>query len=88
MGEDAEFAGVSMGGMDDIFAAIGAVQKNEVQCVLKMTSEGNYRWLMIRASKRDPYIVAQKMIILGRTDALLNQFVDLLEQIQETVSEE
>jgi len=43
---------------------------------------------MSRASKRDPYIVAQKMIILGRTDALLNQFVDLLEQIQETVAEE
>jgi nuclear pore complex protein Nup107 len=31
LGEDAEFAGVSMGGMDDIFAAIGAVQKNGVQ---------------------------------------------------------
>jgi hypothetical protein len=28
------------------------------------------------------------MIILGRTDALLDQFVDLLEQIQETVSDE
>lgn len=28
------------------------------------------------------------MIILGRTDALFDQFVDLLEQIQETVSEE
>lgn len=31
LGEDAEFAGVSAGGMDDIFAAIGAVQKHEVQ---------------------------------------------------------
>lgn len=41
-----------------------------------------------RSAKRDPYIVAQKMIILGRTDALFDQFVDLLEQIQETVSEE
>lgn len=31
IGEDEEFAGVAAGGMDDIFAAIGAVQKNEVQ---------------------------------------------------------
>lgn len=31
LGEDDEFAGVAAGGMDDIFAAIGAVQKNEVQ---------------------------------------------------------
>jgi nuclear pore complex protein Nup107 len=31
LGVDEEFAGISAGGMDDIFAAIGAVQKNEVQ---------------------------------------------------------
>jgi nuclear pore complex protein Nup107 len=39
LGEDEEFAGISMGGMDDIFAAISAVQKNEVQYVTARAME-------------------------------------------------
>ncbi|OCF38190.1 nuclear pore complex protein Nup107 [Kwoniella heveanensis BCC8398] len=39
-------------------------------------------------SMSDPYYVAQRMIILGRTDALFNQFADQLLKLEASVSPE
>ncbi|KAK8853177.1 hypothetical protein IAR55_003879 [Kwoniella newhampshirensis] len=40
----------------------------------------------IALAARDPYHVAQRMIILGRTEGLLNQFANQLPKIEATVS--
>ncbi|WVR00241.1 hypothetical protein IAU59_007383 [Kwoniella sp. CBS 9459] len=42
----------------------------------------------IANSMSDPYYVAQRMIILGRTDALFNQFADQLLKLEASVSPE
>ncbi len=47
-------------------------------------SQAEYR----SSATRNPYYVAQRMIVLGRTDSLLNQFADRLAGLVESVSEE
>ena len=48
------------------------------------------RMLLMRGSSatRNPYYVAQRMIILGRTDALLDQFVKRLVGLEDDVAPE
>ena len=40
-----------------------------------------------RSATRDPYYVAQRMIILGRTENLLDQFAGRLTDLESNVSE-
>lgn len=44
--------------------------------------------LIRRIAANDAYCVAQQMVILGRTDALLNQFVRLIPTLYDNVSPE
>jgi nuclear pore complex protein Nup107 len=39
-----------------------------------------------RSASRNPYYVAQRMIILGKTEVLLSQFADRIDGLEESVS--
>lgn len=43
---------------------------------------------VVRLATRNPFYVAQKMIILGRTDSLLNQFAERIPGLEDSVSSE
>lgn len=73
----------TIGGLDEVFMNIaksGSNQARRVPC-------SSHRVLLIhRIEAADAYIVAQRMIIQGRTEALLDQLVDNIPQLQETMT--
>lgn len=49
-------------------------------------SIGNVQKPDIQVARGDPYIVAQRMIILGKADLLLEQFADRIPGLDESIA--
>ena len=71
------------GGLDAVFGEMNSVKSDNIAYVIHWSSK-----LMTSAASRNPYYVAQRMIMLGRTDALLSQFAGQLPGIEEKTSPE
>ncbi|WWC91661.1 uncharacterized protein L201_006607 [Kwoniella dendrophila CBS 6074] len=76
-----EESGLLGGDDDDVEIAQGGLE--EVFKSMQAVQKGG-----VANAMSDPYHVAQRMIILGRTDALFNQFADQLLKLEASVSPE
>jgi hypothetical protein len=74
------------GGLEGVFGEINAVQNVNISYVplVRLTDKADRP----RAASRNPYYVAQRMIMLGRTDVLISQFASQLQGIEERTSPE
>jgi nuclear pore complex protein Nup107 len=73
------------GSLNEVFLALQGTQTPELLYVPFLFS--SIRSLNShRNASRNPYYLAQKMLILGRTDMLLNQFADQIVGLENNVS--
>jgi nuclear pore complex protein Nup107 len=81
--DDAENIDIGRGGLDQVFASISAVKDGEVAYVDASSTK-----LTLSRASHNPYYVAQKMVILGRSESLLDTFADRISSLEDSVAPE
>ena len=72
-----------LGSLDEVFVNISQTGSAEARCVQMIVSG---KLLMARIQANDAYVVAQRMIIQGRSEALFNQIVDNIPNMQQSMT--
>jgi len=72
-----------LGSLDEVFVNISQTGSVEARCVRMIVSG---KLLIARIQANDAYVVAQRMIIQGRSEALFNQIVDNIPNMQQSMT--